>query len=134
VLAMPGNVSRRLDAAPVLSRAILCCALAACAGCGLTEEPMIPVEGTIMFEGKAMTKGTIILFPDAAKNNTKHEPRGAIGADGRYKVTTHPREGAPPGWYKVGVILTEPSDPANPYSLPRSVIPERFGKPDESGL
>ncbi len=77
----------------------------------------------------------MVLYPDASKGNTtKHEPRGVIEADGRYKVVTHPQEGAPPGWYKVTVSVTEPSDPKNPYSLPRYLIPEKFSKPDESGL
>ena len=74
----------------------------------------------------------MIFFADAAKGNTtKHEPRGTV-KDGRYTMLTHPRQGAPPGWYKVGVISTEPSDPKNPYSEPRSLIPEKFGKAEET--
>ena len=96
---------------------------------------MVPVEGKVQFEGKLLSKGTIILHADTAKDNTtKHEPRGVIDADGHFKAYTHPREGAPPGWYKVAVIVTEPSDKNNPYSIPRSLIPEKFGKPDESNL
>src|SRR5688572_8282919 len=93
------------------------------------------VEGEVKFAGKLLTKGTVILYPDESKGNTtKHEPRAAIEADGRYKVLTHPRQGAPPGWYKVAVIVTEPSDPKDLYSLPRWLIPEKYGKPEESGL
>lgn len=105
------------------------------AGCGASGESMVPVEGQVAFEGKALTKGTVIFKPDAAKGNTSpHEPHGTIGANGHYKIITHPREGAPAGWYKVAVVSTEPSDPKNPYSVPRSLIPERFGKVEESGL
>lgn len=108
--------------------------VAGVAGCGPAQEPMFPVEGKVQFDGKPLTKATVIFVPDAGKNNmTKHEPRGAV-IDGRYKMLTHPREGAPPGWYKVGVIAMEPSDPKNPYSDQRSLIPERFGKADESKL
>jgi hypothetical protein len=96
---------------------------------------MVPVEGQIQLAGKALTKGTVILRPDAGKNNTTaHEPRGSINSAGHYKILTHPREGAPLGWYKVGVVVTEPSDPSNPYSVPRSLIPEKFANPDDSGL
>jgi hypothetical protein len=96
---------------------------------------MEPVEGQITYQGKALTKGSLIFKADAAKGNaTKHQPHGAIDASGRYKVTTHPRDGAPPGWYKVGVVVTEPSDPKNPYSVPRSLIPEKFNNAEESGL
>src|SRR5262249_43171846 len=110
--------------------------LAGLAGCGRSgSEVMFPVEGQVRFAGKPLTRGTVVLCPDPSRGNASpHEPRGTIEADGRYKVFTHPRPGAPPGWYKVAVIVTEPSDPRNPYSLPRSLIPERFGKPDESRL
>jgi hypothetical protein len=109
--------------------------LTALAGCGSGPATMLPVEGQVKFKGKALTTGTVILYADAAKGNTtKHEPRAPIEPDGHYKIITHPNEGAPPGWYKVAVVVTEPSDPKNPYSPPRSLIPEKFGKPDESGL
>ncbi len=110
--------------------------LSGLAGCSQTgSDSMLPVEGQIKFGGKLLTKGTVILYPDASKGNiSKHEPRGTIETDGRYKIYTHPYEGAPPGWYRVGVIVTELSDPKNLYSLPRSLIPEKFGKPDESRL
>ena len=104
-------------------------------GCGSSGESLLPVEGQVQFEGKPLTKGTVILFPDAdKKNDSKQEPRGAIGPDGRYKIVTHPGDGAAPGWYKVGVIVVQPSDPKNPYSEPRSLIPAKFGKPSESKL
>jgi hypothetical protein len=108
--------------------------LASIAGCGQSgSETMFPVEGQVKLRGKPLTKGTVVFYPDPSKGNTtKHEPRGDIEADGHYKIVTHPRQGAPPGWYKVAVIVTEPSDPKNLYSLPRSLIPEKFSKPDES--
>jgi hypothetical protein len=108
--------------------------LAGLAGCG-PSETFVPVEGQVKAAGKPLVKGTVILYADTSKGNTtKQEPRGSIEADGRYKLISHPHEGAPPGWYKVAVIATEPSDPKNPYSVPRSLIPEKFGKPDESRL
>jgi hypothetical protein len=77
----------------------------------------------------------VILHPDPSKGNTSaHEPRGQIESDGRFTIFTHPKTGAPPGWYKVAVNSTEPSDPKNIYSLPKWLIPEKYGKPEESGL
>jgi hypothetical protein len=118
---------------PVLCITVL---LASLAGCGPPASPtMFPVEGQVRFEGKPLTRGTVVLYPDGGRgNSTKHEPRGNIEPDGTYKIVTHPHEGAPAGWYKVAVIATEPSDSKNPYSLPRSSIPERFKDPDKSGL
>jgi hypothetical protein len=110
--------------------------LACVVGCGpLAADVFFTVEGQVTVHDKALTSGVVILHPDASKGNTtKHEPRGSIGADGRYKIVTHPNAGAPPGWYKVAVIATEPSDPKNPYALPRSLIAQKFAKPDESGI
>jgi hypothetical protein len=110
--------------------------LAGLAGCGPSgPETMLAVEGQVRFGGKPLTKGTVVLYADPSKGNTtKHEPRGTIEADGRYQIFTHPHQGAPPGWYKVAVIATEPSDPKNPYALPRSLLPEKFSQPDESRL
>ena len=130
---MTGQLTQRIKSAVLLGIATV--GLVSLVGCGKAEETMLPVEGQVQLDGKPMQKGTVILHPDVAKNNaTQHGPRASIDANGRYKIITHPREGAPPGWYKVAVIATEPSDPANLYSLPRSLIPERFGKPDESNL
>ncbi len=93
------------------------------------------MEGKVRYKGKPLTTGAVILFPDASKGNKSlHDPRGSIDGEGHYKVTTHPRPGAPTGWYKVGVIATEPSDPKNPYAPPRPLIEEKFGRPDESNL
>jgi hypothetical protein len=108
------------------------------AGCsGPPGETLLPVEGLVRLQGKPLTKGVVVLHADDSKGNTsKHDSRGNIQADGHYKISTHPREGAPPGWYKITVQSTEPSDPKNPYAKPRSLLPdpEKFGSPDESGL
>jgi hypothetical protein len=114
----------------------LCALLSSAAGCGKTEaDVLIPVEGQVRYAGKPLTTGVVVLYPDTTKgNSTQHEPRGQIGEDGRYQVATHPRVGAPPGSYRVGVTATAPPDPSNPYAPPRTLIPERYGKPDQSGL
>jgi hypothetical protein len=127
-------VAQRSCAVVVFGTTILL--LAGVAGCGPSAaDALVKVEGQVTVHGKALTSGAVILYPDASKGNTtKHEPRGAIEADGRYKIVTHPHAGAPPGWYKVAVIATGPSDPKNPYSLPDSLIAQKFAKPDESGI
>ena len=110
--------------------------LSSLAGCGGgAAEAVVPVEGQVKIGDKLLTKGSVTFFPDTTKGNTtKHEPRGTIDADGKYKITTHPRDGAPPGWYKVAVQSTESSDPKNPYAMPKHLIPEKFGKAETSKL
>jgi hypothetical protein len=114
--------------------AITALLLAGLAGCGSRTETMVPVEGAVKYQGKPLPRGSIALHPDAGKGNAgKGESRGTI-EDGRYTVTTHPHTGAPAGWYKVAVTATEPGDPKNPYAIRKSLIPERFGNVNESGL
>src|SRR5271166_493857 len=115
--------------------ALLAVCLAGLTGCGSSGESQLPVEGKVWLGEKPLTTGAVILRPDAAKGNTsKHEPRGKIDAEGKYQVMTALREGAPPGWYKVGVIATEAIDPKNPYSPRRTVIPTKYNDPAEAGL
>jgi hypothetical protein len=104
-------------------------------GCGSPAESLVPVTGQVKFAGKPLTAGAVIFLPDTAKGNTTdREPRGNIGPDGRYTLVSHPDPGAPPGWYKVGVVANEPADPKNPYARTRSLIPEQLNNPAESGL
>jgi hypothetical protein len=112
-------------------------AAALSAGCGSSDSSgnVVPVEGRVKFNGTPVSKGMVVLYPDADKDNTTpYEPRGSIDANGRFKIT-QPYAGAPPGWYKVAVIATEAIvDPNNPYLPPRWLIPEKFGNIAESGL
>jgi len=124
---------RRRRGPPLLALAVGAALLLT--GCGKPAERLAPVESQVRYQGKPLTRGVVVFYPDREKGNTSpHEPRGTIEADGRYKATTHPREGAAPGPYRVAVIATESNDPKNPYALPRWLIPERFGQPDTSGL
>ena len=118
------------------SRAAALVLLASVAGCGQSgSEPLLPVAGKVTLARQPLTKGAVVFYPDTAKGNTtRHQPRGTIEADGRYTISTHPRPGAPPGWYRVGVFAKDASDPKNPYALGRALIPEKFSNPDASGL
>src|SRR5262249_56251009 len=101
--------------------------LAGLVGCGSPGETFLPVEGRVTFNGKPLTKGTVVLYPDAGKGNaSKHEPRGGIEADGRYKIFTPPKAGAPPGWDKGPLLCTEPTAPNNLYLPPPPFIPHPF--------
>jgi hypothetical protein len=110
-------------------------ALLGASGCNTAlEEMRIPVEGKVTLAGKPLTTGTIILKPDAEKGNTsKHEPRGKIDSQGNYQVETALKSGAPPGWYKVGVMAFEPGDPKN-YVVGKSLIDEDYNDPDKTGV
>ena len=114
--------------------------LALALGCGQGDGDLgrlVPVEGKVMLGDKPLTTGVVIFRPDATKGNTsKHEPRGPIDAEGNYKlVTAEKRDGAAPGWYKVGIIAAQQStDAKNPYALPKSLIPSIYNDPEKSRL
>jgi hypothetical protein len=115
--------------------------LAGAMGCSRSElDQLVPVEGSVLVEGqpcpvKSPGSGSVRFVPDAEKGNTTlHLPHGKVNEQGRYTLLTNNRAGAPPGWYKVGVTVGEPSDPSNPYSVPRQLLPAHYADPETSGL
>lgn len=102
-------------------------------GCGRSGPALVPVEGQVTYQGQPLKTGSLVFQPDAAKGNTSTlTPSGTLGPDGRYKLYTQERPGAPPGWYKVGVVAQE-APPNDPYAM-RSLIPQRYGDPQTSGI
>ncbi len=100
----------RLAAASILAGALL--------GCNRAER-LYPVEGTVFIDGKPLRGGRrsyVVFQPDRKKgNDSPHEPKSTIGADGRYRLMTVAKDGARAGWYKVRVDAAEVVDLANPY-------------------
>jgi hypothetical protein len=113
-------------------------ALLALAGCSTGGgDRLIPVEGSVTVDGKPLTGGAVIFYPDPAKGNTSgHEPRGDIGPDGRYKITTGGTQqpGAAAGWYKVSVYSGVRTDPNNAYSPEQFLTSKKYLDKDKSGL
>ena len=82
------------------------CAIITLAGCGGTGKAakLYPASGKVTVDGAPLTSGTVNLQPDEAKgNSSKFAPSGMIDSSGNYKLTTDGRDGAPLGWYKVGI-------------------------------
>ena len=107
-------------------------ALAGCAG----GEKQLSVKGKITIGDAPLTKGTVAFFPDKAKGNTvKGVAGGNIDAQGYYELFTDKKPGAPLGSYKVVVAAeSEPSDAKNPYSTRKSLVNEKYTKPDTTPL
>jgi hypothetical protein len=105
--------------------------LALAAGCGKSgEEALMPVGGTVTYQGKPLPTGVVIFVPDRTKGNrTRHEPRGPILEDGTFEVETAGQLGAPPGWYRVKIHANEPqsTDPKKMYARTASLIPAKYG-------
>jgi hypothetical protein len=79
------------------------------AGCGPGGEPFHPVEGRVALAGgRSPFPGSVSFRPDPARGNTsKHHPTAELDPDGRFRLVTAGRPGAPPGWYKVLVFSAE---------------------------
>jgi hypothetical protein len=79
--------------------------------------------------------GSVSFRPDASKGNSSTlEPSGDIGPDGTYKLSTNGKPGAPLGWYKVIVAADVPSNPNDPYSMPKSIIGTKYADPNRTDL
>lgn len=95
---------------------------------------MVPIRGTVSYEGKMLTEGTVIFAPTASDGR---QARGTIQSDGSFRLTTlKQNDGAQQGEYKIVVIALEPH-PGEPPSreeveaagglIKRGyVVPERY--------
>jgi hypothetical protein len=110
--------------------------LAGLVGCGPGGAP---VKGKVYLDGKPLQghkEGVVIFHPDKSKgNNSPFLARGPISPEGEYElVSDHDaNKNIPLGWYQVTVIATVPLKPKDPYSVPKSIIPEFYREP-ERGL
>ncbi|WP_146432031.1 hypothetical protein [Blastopirellula retiformator] len=107
----------------------LLCLLAAI-GCGGQQGPRpYPVRGVITFDGKPLTRGTIIFNP---VDQAHPASRGEIQSDGSYVLSlTAAGDGAIPGEHRVIVNSStqvesglEVGDPN--YQIPRPLVPPKY--------
>ncbi|MSU77710.1 MAG: hypothetical protein EXS16_06405 [Gemmataceae bacterium] len=112
---------------------LLLCVIAI--GCTKPEEPMHPVAGRVLFDGKPVQKGEVVLAPDAEKGNTNLQfSIGKIDRDGRYVVQTFKKAGTKAGWYKVMVLAFENEPEENPAWIPIWIVPEKYTKYETTTL
>jgi hypothetical protein len=107
------------------------------AGCWSGTQPLVPVSGTIYYLGQPVRSGVIVFTPDASHGSRGPIAHGKIQADGSYVLATGEQSGAVVGWHRVTVLsqaATQPQVAGPPYSIPRSLVPEKYRSPDLSGL
>jgi len=93
---------------------VLLLSLAAC-GEGDPVGRRVPVKGQVTVDGKTPDHGSVAFWPDAAKGNaSKFECVGSIAADGSYTISTRGKAGAPPGAYKVTLVMQAQADSTDP--------------------
>jgi hypothetical protein len=122
---------------------VLACGLLVMAGCGGDAYDVgatVPVAGTVSL-GKEPLRlssswfGKVWFHPDASQGNTSGQVAvGNIDANGTYKLFTRDTPGAPAGWYKVAVVVSERTEPGQAHKRRKSLIPAKYGDPEKSGL
>jgi hypothetical protein len=95
----------------------------------------VPVVGKVTLGGQPLATGTIAFVANKQKGNlTPHVPGSEIDDEGNYKLITATMVGAPPGWYKVVIVSTEPPNPKDPFASRKSFIDTRYGTAEKTPL
>ena len=116
---------------------IFICVLVVCAGCG--GSTISTVTGTVTYQGKSLKYGKIFFAP---VDPATPPAQGVIQSDGSYTLEVQgdrkaPVAGAYVGEYRVWVTCYEYDQPGwagNPLKESKSMIPEKYGSAQNSGL
>jgi hypothetical protein len=120
-------------------------------GCARTNSklPVVAAEGKVLFRGQPAVGAQIVLVPVNDDSPDGIKPRGRVGADGTYHLTTYTSadgkpDGAPVGEYRVSIRWTqapaqtgdpdEPDRPGPPGGVQRDYFGDRYSNPKTSGL
>ena len=116
-------------------------ALAALTGCGDAGPKLYPLTGKVTLDGAPLSPkpgetAFVEFAADAAAGNTSlHLPRGPIGPDGTYAVTTAERPGLEAGaWTARVVYQKEPDSDKGRYAPPKPLSAAKFSAFDTSGF
>lgn len=127
---MNSNPLSRLRPAALPLVVILWCA----AGCGQKGPVLYPVTGKVTgADGKPLEHATVVFHPVGATDPDAVKPHAKVGPDGAFTLTTHTAgDGAPAGEYRVTVQQWLSSGKGDEPPVNR--LPEKYAKPDQSGL
>ena len=116
-------------------------ALMAVVGCGRPALPATAkVLGRVTLDGTPLAKGVVMFYPDRAKGTVGRMAVAPIGSDGRFELSSFkPGDGAIIGHHLVAVVCeTDPptmeQTKMQPPPVVRSLIPEKYTRPESSGL
>jgi hypothetical protein len=109
--------------------ALVAVCLSGCGGIATSQ-----VEGKVTHDGVPLKGGSVTFVPETPPPTPMPLVVGTIGEDGTYTLITGDVPGAPVGAYKVVVTSSVPMNPGDPYSLPKSIIPAKYGKAETTDL
>jgi hypothetical protein len=90
--------------------------LASIVGCNADDKGLIPVRGTVTFDGGPPPAPGIVQFMplETAAGGTKRSALGRFGSDGRYSASSFsPNDGLYPGKYAVMVVCNKETGEAS---------------------
>jgi hypothetical protein len=96
----------------------------------------VPVKGKVMVNGKPLTTGNVVFWPDEAKGNKLSGnllPTSKIAEDGTYDLVTKGKPGAPPGAYKITVNAQTEVDSTKPETA-KKLVPDKYTSKDKTPL
>jgi hypothetical protein len=94
-----------------------------------------PVHGHVRWRNHLLDRALVILHPVGDYPETLQRPLAYTNEEGKFTITTtRPGDGAPAGQYRVTVELREKTRTGVEKVKGRNLLPERFSKPETSGL
>ncbi|MFH1922280.1 MAG: hypothetical protein ABIP48_20650 [Planctomycetota bacterium] len=105
-------------------------AVIGCSGSGLPDT--VPITGLVTYNGEPVAEAQVSFIPAQGRPAS-----GGTGADGRFKLTTFQLDdGAVLGEHTVTIAKTAPTpgQEDDPYAEQISLIPEKYGKLQDSPL
>jgi hypothetical protein len=92
----------------------------------------VPVAGKVLVNGKPAEHATVVFHPVGGAGPDAVRPRGKVGPDGAFALTTYDGgDGAPAGEYRVTVELWLAG---RPDEGPSNRLPAKYADPATSGL
>ncbi|MAV37074.1 MAG: hypothetical protein CMJ59_16635 [Planctomycetaceae bacterium] len=106
---------------------------AVCGACQRdTALSLYPVQGKVYCDKQPAEGALVIFHPISDDQPDGIKPRGFVGKDAQFQLTTRSQhDGAPLGEYAVTVLWREPGDEDEPGKL---LVPNHYLDPTESGL
>ena len=114
-------------------------------GCGSKDAALFAVKGKVTYKGQPVANAAMTFAHSGGQMSI-----GSTDANGEFTLTTFGKPGAPVGQYKVGIRKQAqragvPADPKPEDMIkmmqgkkaipePESLLPEKFGDPNLSGL
>ena len=107
--------------------------LVALVGCGGSDRSeTVPVQGQVLYRGQPVAEAQVMFLPE-----NDRPANATTDAEGKFVLTTFETgDGAVVGAHRVSITKMAPRDPqsSDPYAMPKSLLPPRYGQPMSSGL